>query len=133
MSKAILGAAISAVIYAGALNAASIEILDKTHNPAGQFLAYTEFELSGEPLAEALGLDLDTLDPNRVDDPTAFDFAAGIESYEYSEEAMYALNYQSTMGPHRVVVVCTGILPEQHRGRSFQSILLCFFRPLSGT
>ncbi len=102
MSKAILGAAISAVIYAGALNAASIEILSKAHNPAGQFLAYTEFELSGEPLAEALGLDLDILDPNRVDDPTAFDFAAGIESYEYSEEAMYALNYQSTMGPHLV-------------------------------
>lgn len=64
-------------------------------------LAYTEFELSGEPLAEALGLDLDVLDANRADEPTPFDFAAGIESYEYSEEAMYALNYQSGMGPHR--------------------------------
>jgi len=65
-------------------------------------LAYTEFELSGEPLAEALGLDLDVLDANRADEPTPFDFAAGIESYEYSEEAMYALNYQSGMGPHLV-------------------------------
>ena len=77
-----------------------VTVLDKTHMPAGNFLAYTEFELSGEPLAEALGLDLDMLDPDLHSQPTAFDFSAGIESYEYSEEAMYALNYQSTMGPH---------------------------------
>ena len=102
LKKTVLGAAISAAIFANALQAASVEVLDKTHHPAGQFLAYTEFELSGEPLAESLGLDLDILDPNRADEPTPFDFAAGIESYEYSEEAMYALNYQSTMGPHLV-------------------------------
>ncbi|MCG8532334.1 MAG: hypothetical protein MI749_16960, partial [Desulfovibrionales bacterium] len=90
-------------IFASTVHAAAkVEVLDKTHKPAGQFLAYTEFELSGEPLAEGLGLDLDVLDPNRADEPTAFDFVAGIESYEYSEEAMYALNYQSTMGPHIV-------------------------------
>ena len=103
MKKTVLGAAISAAIFASTVHAAAkVEVLDKTHNPAGQFLAYTEFELSGEPLAEGLGLDLDVLDPNRADEPTAFDFAAGIESYEYSEEAMYALNYQSGMGPHIV-------------------------------
>ena len=79
-----------------------VKVLDTTHNPASNFLAYTEFELSGEPLAEALGLDLDILDPNAVNKPSAFDYAAGIESYEYSEEAMYALNYQSQMGPHLV-------------------------------
>ncbi len=81
---------------------AQVKILDASHDPAGTFLAYTEFELSGEPLAEALGLDLDVLDPNAVNKPTAFDYTAGIESYEYSEEAMYALNYQSQMGPHLV-------------------------------
>ena len=75
-----------------------LEILDTRHYPASNFLAYTEFELSGEPLAEALGLDLDLLDPDQVHQPTVFDYAAGIESYEYSEEAMYALNYQSGMG-----------------------------------
>ncbi len=77
---------------------ATIEVLDTRHYPASNFLAYTEFELSGEPLAEALGLDLDLLDPTQLNQPTVFDYAAGIESYEYSEEAMYALNYQSTMG-----------------------------------
>lgn len=80
----------------------TVNVVDATHNPAGNFLAYTEFELSGEPLAEALGLDLDVLDPNAVNKPTAFDYTAGIEAYEYSEEAMYGLNYQSQMGPHLV-------------------------------
>jgi len=96
--------AISTALLAGtfAAQAANVQVLDKTHSPAANFLAYTEFELSGEPLAESLGLDLDILDPNQVSQPTSFDYAAGIESYEYSEEAMYALNYQSTMGPHLV-------------------------------
>jgi hypothetical protein len=79
-----------------------VEVLDKTFDTAGGMLAYTEFELSGEPLAEGLGLDLDVLDPNQVNKPTAFDYTAGIESYEYSEEAMYAVNYQSRMGAHLV-------------------------------
>ncbi len=103
MKKSILSIAITAAVFSSAVSAtAQVKVLDKTHEPAGNFLAYTEFELSGEPLAESLGLDLDVLDPNIADDPTPFDFAAGIESYEYSEEAMYALNYQSTMGPHLV-------------------------------
>jgi len=80
--------------------APKVTVLDKTLKPSANFLAYTEFELSGEPLAESLGLDLDILDPSQANMPTAFDFSAGIESYEYSEEAMYALNYQSSMGPH---------------------------------
>ncbi len=79
---------------------AQVQVVDKTFDVAGGMLAYTEFELSGEPMVEALGLDLDVLDPNLLDQPTAFDYSAGIESYEYSEEAMYALNYQSRMGPH---------------------------------
>lgn len=104
MKKSALYFAISSALLstAFATQAANVTVLDKTHSPAANFLAYTEFELSGEPLAESLGLDLDVLDPNQVDQPTAFDYAAGIESYEYSEEAMYALNYQSTMGPHLV-------------------------------
>ena len=101
MKKSVICVAISAALLSQTAFA-TVKVVDKTNNPAANFLAYTEFELSGEPLAEALGLDLDVLDPNLVDQPTAFDYSAGIESYEYSEEAMYALNYQSTMGPHLV-------------------------------
>lgn len=101
MRKTVLVQAIACALLSGAVQAA-VKVEDKTFNTAANMLAYTEFELSGEPLAEALGLDLDVLDANRADEPTPFDFAAGIESYEYSEEAMYALNYQSGMGPHLV-------------------------------
>jgi len=85
---------------AGAAAGPRVEILDRRFDTAANMLAYTEFELSGEPLAERLGLDLDALDPDHVDQPTLFDYAAGIESYEYSEEAMYALEYQSRLGIH---------------------------------
>lgn len=67
---------------------------------AANMFAYAEFELSGEPLAESLGLNLDLLDPGKVDSPTPFDYAAGIESYEYSEEAMYEILEKSGMGIH---------------------------------
>jgi hypothetical protein len=93
------GLAAAAGLGAAGVGAAG-EVVDRSFDTAGSMFAYTEFELSGEPLAETLGLDLDVLDPARIDKPTAFDYAAGIESYEYSEEAMYALDYQSQMGVH---------------------------------
>lgn len=81
-------------------HAASVKVLDKTFDVAAGMFAYTEYELSGEPLAEGLGLNLDVLEADKADKPTPFDFAAGIDSYEYSEEAMYAVNYASRLGPH---------------------------------
>lgn len=82
--------------------AAKTKVLDKTFDVGAGLFAYTEYELSGEPLAENLGLNLDVLDADQADKPDPFDFAAGIDSYEYSEEAMYAVNYQSHLGPHLV-------------------------------
>lgn len=103
---------VSSVAFAKPFSDTKTKVVDKTFYTAGAMFAYTEFELSGEPLAEALGLDLDTLDPNAINQPTEFDYTAGIESYEYSEEAMYALNYQSKMGPHLV----NGLLNAQRGG-----------------
>jgi len=107
-------------LYAGGAKA---KVIDKRFNTAGAMFAYTEFELSGEPMAEGLGLDLDTLDPNAVNQPTQFDYTAGIESYEYSEEAMYALNYQSKMGPHLV----NGLLNAK-RGGDMKSLAKRFIK-----
>lgn len=98
----VIASLIATSVFASDYKSTKTEVLDKRFNTAGSMFAYTEFELSGEPLAEGLGLDLDTLDPNAINVPTVFDYTAGIESYEYSEEAMYALNYQSKMGPHLV-------------------------------
>lgn len=92
-------AALSTAAWAGPKDV-KVEVVDKVFDVAGGMLAYTEFELSGEPMAEGLGLDLDVLKPDMIDKPTRFDYVAGIESYEYSEEAMYAVNYQSKLGPH---------------------------------
>ncbi len=102
--KNIIKMSLAASLVVSSLYAANTkaEVMDKRFDTAGAMFAYTEFELSGEPMAEGLGLDLDTLDPNAINQPTKFDYTAGIESYEYSEEAMYALNYQSKMGPHLV-------------------------------
>jgi len=104
MSRLVAGMAGLVLLAGGARGAAEplVEVIDRSFDTAANMLAYTEFELSGEPLAERLGLDLDALDPDQLDQPTAFDYAAGIESYEYSEEAMYALDFQSRLGIHLV-------------------------------
>jgi len=94
--------AMAGVALAVPAHAASVKVLDGTFDVAAGMFAYTEYELSGEPLAENLGLNLDVLDADQADKPDPFDFAAGIDSYEYSEEAMYAVNYQSRLGPHLV-------------------------------
>lgn len=78
----------------------SVPVTDYTFDTAGNMFAYAEFELSGEPLAESLGLDLDLLDPQKLNKPTEFDYIAGIESYEYSEEAMYEVVEKSGLGLH---------------------------------
>ncbi|GAA3330389.1 hypothetical protein GCM10020331_082740 [Ectobacillus funiculus] len=38
--------------------------------------------------------------PKKVNKPTEFDYIAGIESYEYSEEAMYEVVEKSGLGLH---------------------------------
>jgi hypothetical protein len=79
-----------------------VPVTDYEFDTAGNMFAYAEFELSGEPLAESLGLDLDLLDPKKVNKPTKFDYTAGIESYEYSEEAMYEVVEKSGLGLHLI-------------------------------
>jgi hypothetical protein len=79
-----------------------VTVTDYTFDTAGNMFAYSEFELSGEPLAEGLGLDLDVLDVRKLDKPTKFDYTAGVESYEYSEEAMYEVTEKSGLGLHLI-------------------------------
>jgi hypothetical protein len=80
----------------------NVPVTDYTFDTAGNMFAYSEFELSGEPLAEGLGLDLDVLDVRQLDKPTKFDYTAGVESYEYSEEAMYEVTEKSGLGLHLI-------------------------------
>ncbi|TLS37115.1 hypothetical protein [Pseudalkalibacillus caeni] len=80
----------------------SVPVTDYKFDTAGNMFAYAEFELSGEPLVEGLGLDPDVLDPKNVNAPTKFDYTAGVEAYEYSEEAMYEVVEKSGLGLHLI-------------------------------
>ncbi|WP_338754282.1 hypothetical protein [Bacillus sp. FJAT-52991] len=108
---------------------ATVEVQDYTFDTADNMFAYSEFELSGEPLAEGLGLDLDVLDPKKINQPTPFDYIAGIESYEYSEEAMYEVVEKSGLGLHLVhgpavqeMAKESGKKPEEVLGERFYSL-----------
>ena len=63
------------------------------------FLANELFE-SGEPFAEALGYDLDLLDPLVANSPDSISYTTGIEGYEYSRYLLNTLNGRSGMGLH---------------------------------
>jgi hypothetical protein len=80
----------------------NVPVTDYTFDTAGNMFAYSEFELSGEPLVEGLGLDLDVLDVRKLNEPTEFDYIAGVEAYEYSEEAMYEVTEKSGLGVHLI-------------------------------
>ncbi|MBM7567404.1 hypothetical protein [Paenibacillus sacheonensis] len=108
LRKKMTGAAAVSVLLAcsaaltGCNSDVHVKVSDYNFDTAGNMFAYAEFELSGEPLAESLGVDLDVLDAGKIDQPTAFDYKAGIESYEYSEEAMYEVVEKSGLGLHLV-------------------------------
>ncbi|MEM9631890.1 MAG: hypothetical protein AAGA50_11230 [Pseudomonadota bacterium] len=95
-----VGAAAAALMSPAQANDVDVKIVDGTWDTTAGFFAYVEFEFSGEPLAQGLGLNLDVLDPDQANKPDPFDFTAGILSYEFSEEAMYSVYYKSGMGPH---------------------------------
>lgn len=110
----------------------TVPVKDYTFDTAGNMFAYAEFELSGEPMVEALGLDLDVLDPAQVDKPSVFDYTAGIESYEYSEEAMYELVQKSGLGLHMVHAPAIKQLAQQ-AGKKENEILVQRLMTLADT
>lgn len=63
------------------------------------FLANELFE-SGEPFAEALGYNLDLLDPMVLNTPDSISYTTGIEGYEYSRYLLNTLNGRAGMGLH---------------------------------
>lgn len=82
------------------LNAQIIINNDDTFNTADQMLLANELFESGEPWAEALGYNLDDLDPMIPNSPDQFSYETGIESYEYSRYLLNTLNGRSGLGLH---------------------------------
>ena len=73
---------------------------DSTYNTASQMFLANELFESGEPFAEALGYDLDLLDPVVPNIPDSISYTTGIEGYEYSRYLLNTLNGRSGMGLH---------------------------------
>lgn len=73
---------------------------DSIFRTADQMLLANELFLSGEPFAEALGYDLDELDPMMPDLPDSISYAMGIENYEYSRYLLGTVISRSGIGLH---------------------------------
>ncbi len=65
-----------------------------------QMLLANEINESGEPFAEALGYDLDLLDPMVLNDPDSIPYTLGIENYEYSRYLLGTVISRSGIGLH---------------------------------
>jgi len=67
---------------------------------AEQMLLANEINESGEPFAEALGYDLDVLDPMAPNSPDSVAYTLGINNYEYSRYQLGTVISRSGMGLH---------------------------------
>lgn len=65
-----------------------------------QMLLANEINESGEPFAEALGYNLDNLDPMVLNLPDSIAYTLGIENYEYSRYQLGTIVSRSGMGLH---------------------------------
>ncbi|GAB4311715.1 MAG: hypothetical protein Kow00127_01810 [Bacteroidales bacterium] len=65
-----------------------------------QMLLANEINESGEPFAEALGYDLDELDPMVLNNPDSVSYTLGIENYEYSRYQLGTVISRSGIGLH---------------------------------
>ena len=65
-----------------------------------QMLLANEINESGEPFAEALGYDLDELDPMVLNSPDSIAYTLGIENYEYSRYQLGTVISRSGIGLH---------------------------------
>jgi len=84
-----------------AMVSAQVEITNTSiYNTAGQMLLANEINESGEPFAEALGYDLDLLDPAVADSPDSASYVMGIDSYEYSRYQLGTVISRSGLGLH---------------------------------
>jgi len=87
--------------FAAAPTYAQIQITDTTHyDTASQMLLANEINDSGEPYAEAIGYDLDLLDPTQPNFPDRTAYVLGIENYEYSRYQLGVVVARSGIGLH---------------------------------
>ncbi len=72
------------------------------YKTAEQMLLANEINESGEPYAEALGYNLDDLDPFVLNTPDSISYTLGIENYEYSRYQLGTVISRSGIGLHMI-------------------------------
>jgi hypothetical protein len=98
MKKSLLFLTVLGMVYA--LNA-QVQITNTTNYVTrDQMLLANEINESGEPFAEALGYNLDDLDPMVKNSPDSISFTLGIENYEYSRYHLGTVISRSGIGLH---------------------------------
>ena len=102
------------------VNAQLVVENDSIFKTADQMLLANELFESGEPFAEALGYDLDLLDPMVPNAPDSVSYTTGIEAYEYSRYLLNTLGGRSGMGLHMmwspIVTMNAAMQPESFDG-----------------
>ena len=80
---------------------AQVQVTNTTaYRTADQMLLANEINESGEPFAEALGYNLDDLDPMIANQPDSISYTLGIDNYEYSRYQLGTIISRSGMGLH---------------------------------
>ena len=90
--------AVSALMIGNDLKAQLTVVDDSTYKTKSQMLLANELFESGEPFAEALGYNLDDLDPMSPNLPDTAAYTYGIENYEYSRYLLGTLTGRSGLG-----------------------------------
>jgi len=86
------------LILTGSLTA-QVKIKEMTtYHTSDQMLLANEINESGEPFAEALGYDLDALDPFTANVPDSIAYTLGIENYEFSRYLLGTIISRSVWG-----------------------------------
>ncbi len=99
MKKIFTLAVVAALLSLSRQTKAQVDVQnDTTFNTASQLLLANELFESGEPFAEALGYNLDDLDPMVLNSPDSIAYTTGIENYEYSRYILGTLTARSAMG-----------------------------------
>ena len=89
------------LLLAGSVIEAQVVITSTdTFSTRDQMLLANEINESGEPFAEALGYDLDELDPMILNQPDSVSYTLGIENYEYSRYQLGTVISRSGIGLH---------------------------------
>lgn len=95
------------------------------YKTADQLFLANEINESGEPYAEALGYNLDDLDPLVLNSPDSISYTLGIENYEYSRYQLGTVISRSGIGLHMIwapmIVQMAGMETDPNFDGSFTS------------